>query len=33
MTELGEWKIKYLPGEGGRYTGKLTVGDDSVVFR
>ena len=33
MTELGEWMINYLPGEGGRYTGKLTVGDDSVVFR
>ena len=30
--ELGEWTINYLPEEGGRYTGKLTVTDEKVVF-
>lgn len=33
MTEeLGEWTINYLPEEGGRFTGKLTVTDDKVSF-
>jgi hypothetical protein len=27
------WTINYLPAEGGRLTGKLSIGDDSVVFR
>jgi len=27
------WTINYLPADGGRITGKLSVGDDSVVFR
>ena len=30
--ELGEWTVNYLPEEGGRYTGKLTVKDENVVF-
>ena len=30
--ELGEWTLNYLPEEGGRYTGKLTVTDENVVF-
>jgi len=30
--ELGEWTLNYLPEEGGRYTGKLTVTDEKVVF-
>ena len=30
--ELGEWIVNYLPEEGGRYTGKLTVTDEKVVF-
>ena len=30
--DLGTWTINYLPPEGGRYTGKLCVSDDNVVF-
>jgi hypothetical protein len=30
--ELGEWTVNYLPEEGGRYTGKLTVTDEKAVF-
>lgn len=30
--ELGEWTINYLPEEGGRFTGKLTVTDEKVSF-
>jgi hypothetical protein len=30
--ELGEWAINYLPEEGGRYTGKLTVTDEKLSF-
>ena len=31
--ELGEWAVNYLPEEGGRFTGKLTVTDEQVSFR
>ncbi|MHC5010377.1 MAG: hypothetical protein ACYTG6_05415 [Planctomycetota bacterium] len=27
------WTINFIPEEGGRITGKLTVGDEDVVFR
>jgi len=30
--ELGEWTVNYLPEEGGRYTGTLSVTDEKVVF-
>ena len=30
--ELGTWTINYLPPEGGRYTGKLTVTGDKLHF-
>ncbi|GBE24789.1 MAG TPA: hypothetical protein ENG98_03990 [Actinobacteria bacterium] len=33
MGEEQEWTINYLPDEGGRFTGKLTVGNDHVAFR
>lgn len=29
---LGEWTINYLPEEGGRYTGTLSVSDENVGF-
>jgi hypothetical protein len=29
---LGDWTINYLPEEGGRYTGTLTVDDEKVRF-
>ncbi len=32
VRELGEWTVNYLPEEGGRYTGTLTVTDEKVVF-
>jgi hypothetical protein len=28
----GDWTMNYLPEEGGRYTGTLTVGDEKVEF-
>ena len=28
----GDWTLNYLPEEGGRYTGTLTVGDEKVEF-
>ena len=31
-SELGEWTVNYLPEEGGRYTGKLTVTDEKATF-
>ena len=31
-NELGKWAINYLPEEGGRYTGHLTVTDEAVTF-
>ena len=31
--ELGEWAVNYIPEEGGRFTGKLTVTDEQVSFR
>jgi len=30
--ELGDWTINYIPEEGGRYTGKLTVTPEKVLF-
>ena len=33
VQELGEWTINYIPEEGGRYTGKLTVTDERVLFK
>lgn len=30
--ELGEWTINYLPEEGGRYTGKLTLTAEMLSF-
>lgn len=30
--ELGEWTVNYLPDEGGRYTGTLTVSDEKATF-
>jgi len=27
------WTVNYLPAEGGRLTGKLSIGDENVVFR
>jgi hypothetical protein len=30
--ELGEWTVNYLPEEGGRYTGTLTVSDENATF-
>ena len=34
MTQdLGTWTVNYLPGEGGRYTGKLTVTDERLLFK
>ena len=30
--ELGDWTVNYLPEEGGRYTGTLTVTDEQVTF-
>lgn len=30
--ELGEWTVNYLPEEGGRYTGTLTVSDEKATF-
>ena len=32
MAQLGEWTVNYLPEEGGRYTGKLTVTDEKATF-
>jgi hypothetical protein len=32
VQELGEWTVNYLPEEGGRYTGKLTVTDEKLLF-
>jgi len=32
VQEIGEWTINYLPEEGGRYTGKLTVTDEKLLF-
>ena len=32
MTESRSWTINYIPSEGGRYTGALEVGADSVRF-
>ncbi len=32
VQELGEWLINYIPEEGGRYTGKLAVTDEKVLF-
>ena len=32
MTEQ-TWTINFIPEEGGRVTGELTVGDEDVVFR
>ena len=32
VQELGEWTINYRPEEGGRYTGKLTVTDEKLLF-
>jgi hypothetical protein len=32
VQELGEWTINYIPEEGGRYTGKLVVTDEKVLF-
>ena len=31
-SELGEWTVNYLPEEGGRYTGKLTVTNEKATF-
>jgi hypothetical protein len=31
-NQLGDWTINYLPDEGGRYTGTLTVTDEKVEF-
>jgi hypothetical protein len=31
--ELGEWTINYIPDEGGRYTGKLTVTTEKLLFK
>ncbi len=31
--ELGEWTINYIPEEGGRYTGKLTVTAEKLLFK
>ncbi len=31
--ELGEWTINYIPEEGGRYTGKLTVTSERMLFK
>lgn len=31
--ELGEWAVNYLPEEGGRYTGYLTVTDELVGYK
>ena len=31
-NELGEWTVNYLPEEGGRYTGKLTVTNEKATF-
>ena len=30
--ELGAWILNYLPEEGGRYTGTLSVSDEMVAF-
>ncbi len=30
--ELGNWVVNYLPDEGGRYTGKLKLTDEKIVF-
>lgn len=30
--ELGNWAVNYLPDEGGRYTGKLKLTDEKLVF-
>ena len=30
--ELGSWTLNYVPPEGGRYTGKLTVTDRRLLF-
>ncbi len=32
VQELGEWTINYIPDEGGRYTGKLTVTTERLHF-
>ena len=31
--ELGEWTINYIPEEGGRYTGKLTLTAEKLLFK
>jgi hypothetical protein len=31
--ELGEWTINYIPEEGGRYTGTLTVTAEKLLFK
>ena len=33
VQELGEWTINYIPEEGGRYTGKLTLTAENVLFK
>ncbi len=30
--KMGKWAINYIPEEGGRYTGKLTVADEKLQF-
>jgi hypothetical protein len=32
VRELGEWTVNYLPEEGGRFTGTLTVTEEKVFF-
>ena len=31
-SSLGSWLINYIPAEGGRFTGELTVDDEKVRF-
>ncbi|MFV1957998.1 MAG: hypothetical protein ACC662_01160 [Planctomycetota bacterium] len=31
--DFGTWTVNYLPPEGGRYTGKLTVTDEKLLFK
>ncbi len=31
--DLGTWTLNYLPEEGGRYTGKLNVTDERILFK
>jgi hypothetical protein len=32
MAEIGSWTVNYLPSDGGRITGKLTLTDDTLTF-